>query len=285
MHLCIFDTDLPSWGIPLSEAYESEPEAPLSPVHAPEDLEYIAPPDDDIAQEDPEMDHVDYAVDDKEEGSSNDDDEEDEEHLAPADSALPIHDYVPSAEKTCPFDNDEPQPPMAASIKTLIAEYASTLTPPSPPPSPLSPLSSPLPLIPSPSLLLPSPTAAAARQPGISLSRGTKIMTALKEVKEDMTNLSSRQRLNSEEFHTHHQDAQDERALLQAQVSTLRRERRYHRHMAKLAESEARKMAPKKTHMTDAAIKQLIAQGVADALADYEANRDSGNGDDSHNSR
>ncbi|GKB58143.1 hypothetical protein Tco_0914329 [Tanacetum coccineum] len=46
-------------------------------------------------------------------------------------------------------------------------------------------------------------------------------------------------------------------------------------------------MPPKKTttHMTDAAIKQLIAQGIADALADYEANRSSGNGNNSHNSR
>ncbi|GKB55582.1 hypothetical protein Tco_0906335 [Tanacetum coccineum] len=36
--------------------------------------------------------------------------------------------------------------------------------------------------------------------------------------------------------------------------------------------------------MTDEAIKALIAQGVADVLAEYEANRGSGNGDDSHNS-
>ncbi|GJZ06807.1 hypothetical protein Tco_0540600 [Tanacetum coccineum] len=41
------DDDLPSWGIPLMEAYE--PEAPLSPVHAPVYLEYLAPSDDDIA--------------------------------------------------------------------------------------------------------------------------------------------------------------------------------------------------------------------------------------------
>ncbi|GJS16344.1 hypothetical protein Tco_0410816 [Tanacetum coccineum] len=39
------------------------------------------------------------------------------------------------------------------------------------------------------------------------------------------------------------------------------------------------------TPMTDHAIKRLIAQGVADALAEYEANRGSGNGDDSHDSR
>ncbi|GKE84376.1 hypothetical protein Tco_1558118 [Tanacetum coccineum] len=37
--------------------------------------------------------------------------------------------------------------------------------------------------------------------------------------------------------------------------------------------------------MTNAAIKQLIAQGVANALAELEANRTSRNGDDSHNSR
>ncbi|GKA03075.1 hypothetical protein Tco_0675856 [Tanacetum coccineum] len=47
------------------------------------------------------------------------------------------------------------------------------------------------------------------------------------------------------------------------------------------------KMLPKKTTttpMTDSTIKALIAQGVADALAEYEAHRSSGNGDDSHDS-
>ncbi|GJW07754.1 reverse transcriptase domain-containing protein [Tanacetum coccineum] len=37
--------------------------------------------------------------------------------------------------------------------------------------------------------------------------------------------------------------------------------------------------------MTDAAIKVLIAQGVAKALVEYEAHQSSGNGDDSHDSR
>ncbi|GKF52514.1 hypothetical protein Tco_0159424, partial [Tanacetum coccineum] len=43
-------------------------------------------------------------------------------------------------------------------------------------------------------------------------------------------------------------------------------------------------MPPKRitTLMTDVAIKALIAQGIAAALAEYEANRGSGNGDDSH---
>ncbi|GKE04424.1 hypothetical protein Tco_1396442, partial [Tanacetum coccineum] len=46
-------------------------------------------------------------------------------------------------------------------------------------------------------------------------------------------------------------------------------------------------MPPKKTTtpMTDDTIKQLIAQGLADALVEYEANRGSGNGDDTHDSR
>ncbi|GKE49163.1 hypothetical protein Tco_1480421, partial [Tanacetum coccineum] len=44
-------------------------------------------------------------------------------------------------------------------------------------------------------------------------------------------------------------------------------------------------MPPKKTPMSDAAIKELIAQGVADALAEYESHRNSNpNGDGSHNS-
>ncbi|GJZ20365.1 putative reverse transcriptase domain-containing protein [Tanacetum coccineum] len=44
-------------------------------------------------------------------------------------------------------------------------------------------------------------------------------------------------------------------------------------------------MPPKKTTpMTNAAIKQLIAQRVADALAEHEANRNGRNGDDSHDS-
>nr|GEU39543.1 putative reverse transcriptase domain-containing protein [Tanacetum cinerariifolium] len=47
------------------------------------------------------------------------------------------------------------------------------------------------------------------------------------------------------------------------------------------------KMPPKKTTtpMIDDAIKQLIAQGVTDALAEYAANKGGDNGDDSHDSR
>nr|GEV23448.1 putative reverse transcriptase domain-containing protein [Tanacetum cinerariifolium] len=82
----------------------------------------------------------------------------------------------------------------------------------------------------------------------------------------------------------------------------LFKDRRYHLHTSMLLENEDRharqawshamdcnreKMAPKKTTttpMTNLVIKVLIAQGVATALAEYEANRGSGNGDDSHDS-
>ncbi|GKC89305.1 hypothetical protein Tco_1149954 [Tanacetum coccineum] len=54
---------------------------------------------------------------------------------------------------------------------------------------------------------------------------------------------------------------------------------------------DLKKMPPKRTvatttpaPMTDAAIKALIAQGVADALAEIEANKTSRNGNDSHDS-
>ncbi|GKB32388.1 hypothetical protein Tco_0871789, partial [Tanacetum coccineum] len=143
--------------------------------------------------------------------------------------------------------------------EACIAEYAAASTPPSPPPSPLSPLSSPLPMIPSSPLLLPSPTrrdiipkaymplrkrarftapskrfeigessaVAAARQPEPTLARGTELdfMTALEEVKESVADMATRQRQDSEEFYTRHQDAQDDRAFLRAHISTLARER------------------------------------------------------------
>ncbi|GJT15837.1 hypothetical protein Tco_0874543 [Tanacetum coccineum] len=210
------DDDLPSWGIPLMEAYELE--APLSPVYA--------PPIKDNPEEDPEMDPVDYLS-----------DKEEEEPLALADSASPVLDYAPSSEETEPFETDVTPPP---------PECRTAPTPPSP--SPLSPLSSPLPRIPSPPLLLPSPTcmdiilevdiplrkrarfaapsqrfeigessaAIAARQHGSTLARGTELdfMIALNEVKEVVTDIAARHRQDSEEFYTLHQDAQDDRAVL-----------------------------------------------------------------------
>ncbi|GJW64946.1 putative reverse transcriptase domain-containing protein [Tanacetum coccineum] len=66
-----------------------------------------------------------------------------------------------------------------------------------------------------------------------------RVMISLKEVNERMTDIVSTHRHGSEDFYTRHQDVQDERALLHAQISTLRRERRYHCHTAMISESEA----------------------------------------------
>ncbi|GJX23788.1 hypothetical protein Tco_0228233 [Tanacetum coccineum] len=156
-----------------------------------------------------------------------------------------------------------------------------------------------------------------------------RVMTAVGEVNERVTDLATTQRQDAHELYVHDEDAQDDRALLRAQISLLTRERQYFCFMSLFYEREAvyvrqawghseersqamkarvrtleaqfgtlqtqttrwsgrdrrQKMAPKKTTtpMTDATIKQLIAQGVADALAEYEATRNSGNGNDSHN--
>ncbi|GKF91947.1 hypothetical protein Tco_0275648, partial [Tanacetum coccineum] len=129
--------------------------------------------DDDDEEEDSSDDDDD---DEEEEDASKEDEDKEGEHLAPADSAaLPAIDHVPSTVEPEPFDTNEsaatpppprspqtrvpfsqtrlhrarktvrPQPHMAVSTEALIVEYASALTPPSPPPSPLSPLSSPPP--------------------------------------------------------------------------------------------------------------------------------------------
>ncbi|GJX95915.1 hypothetical protein Tco_0351713 [Tanacetum coccineum] len=154
-----------------------------------------------------------------------------------------------------------------------------------------------------------SSAATAARQPGSTLARGTELdfMTALEEVKESVTDIASRHRHDSEEFYMRHQDAQDDRAVLRACISTLARERRYYCHMAIVAYREAMYARQAWTHSMDhiresqAKIRVLQAETralqqqrrddhdmlldrVADALADYEANRGSGNGHDSHHS-
>ncbi|GJY97158.1 hypothetical protein Tco_0514068 [Tanacetum coccineum] len=64
-------------------------------------------------------------------------------------------------------------------------------------------------------------------------------MTTLEEVKESVADMATRHRHESEEFYTCHQDAQDDRALLRARISTLARERRYYHHMVIVADREA----------------------------------------------
>nr|GFA69522.1 hypothetical protein [Tanacetum cinerariifolium] len=132
-------------GIPLLEACESEPEASLSVVYAPEDTKYLAPSDDDIApaedqplpaspialslgyivdleliEEDLEIDPVDYAVDEEEETKPF---ETNESAATPPPPPRSPHTIIPlsqtgllKAQKTI-----RPQPPMAASTEALIA--------------------------------------------------------------------------------------------------------------------------------------------------------------------
>ncbi|GJX28858.1 retrovirus-related pol polyprotein from transposon TNT 1-94, partial [Tanacetum coccineum] len=146
-----------------------------------------------------------------------------------------------------------------------------------------------------------------------------RVMTAVEEVNKRVTDLATTQRQDAHELYVRDEDAQDDRALrglvkrigarLWRLLSGHRRLRQriddrdrpmshiQHEHdrFRELActreaghqDGPAEKMPPKKTTipLTDAAIKQLIAQGVANALAEHEANRNSRNGHDSHESR
>ncbi|GKD95876.1 hypothetical protein Tco_1379773 [Tanacetum coccineum] len=164
----------------------------------------------------------------------------------------------------------KPQIPLSASIKARIVEYVSAPSSLSPSPltsysSPLHQIPSPPPLIPSLPLPIPSPplfevressTAAAARQIGHTLAcrvnygfidtldasirayegRG---MTTVDEVNERVTDLAATQRQGAHELYVHHEDAQDDRALLRAQISLLTIEMRYFRFMSLSYEREA----------------------------------------------
>nr|GEV11739.1 hypothetical protein [Tanacetum cinerariifolium] len=188
------DNDVPSWGIPLIDAYESNPEAPkatpqspdqapLSPTHAPELRRILRR----------------------------------------------THRMRRRSSQLWPI------PHQLDYTLTYHMSWVAALAPPLPLPSPLSSLSSPLPMIPSLPLLLPPPTcrdiipeadtrpqkrarfaapshrfeswessaAAAARQPGSTLARGTDygFLTALEEVNKRVTDLATSHRHDSEEFH------------------------------------------------------------------------------------
>ncbi|GJW92116.1 putative reverse transcriptase domain-containing protein [Tanacetum coccineum] len=251
-------------------------------------------------EEDPEEDPVDYPTDggdydddkssnddeddddeDEEQEAFEDDDDEEEEHLALADSsAVP----VPSAEDTEAFETDESAPTPVSSPRSA--------SPPTHHPS----------KIPSPPLLLPSTTyrddipkvdmplqnrshffAPASRfevkeSSAAAVTRHVddmvgdmeeRALTTVEGLSQRVTDLSTTLARDTHEIYVRLEDAQDERALQRAQ-----------------------KMPPKRTAVTtihapitDAQIKALITQGVADALAEIEANRNSINGNDNHDSR
>nr|GEV02973.1 hypothetical protein [Tanacetum cinerariifolium] len=251
----------------------SDTEAPMEDQPLPDDASptalspgYVVDSDSrEDPEEDPEEDPVGYPTDrgdndddessDKDDDDVDEDDEEEEERLALTESiALHAIDPVSSVEDTKAFTTDElapppipshkhctarmsirPPTPMSATIEALIVEYASAPTPPSPPPSPLSYRAPMIRLkaasppthhpseIPSPPLLLPSTShkddlpeslaAAAARQPVLDVAT---IDTTLG-------------RLMSRE---------DDRALQRGRVNMLFRDKRFHRHIAMLLESE-----------------------------------------------
>nr|GEZ24955.1 hypothetical protein [Tanacetum cinerariifolium] len=131
---------------------------------------------------------------------------------------------------------ERPHPPMEASTEALIIEYDFAPIRSSPPPSPLSPLSSLLPYIPSPPLLLPSlplllPSTThrtdipEAKMPPQKRACFTALAPRFEEVEERATDLASTFRQETKETYVRHEDAQDERALLRAQINTLRRDR------------------------------------------------------------
>ncbi|GJX97284.1 reverse transcriptase domain-containing protein, partial [Tanacetum coccineum] len=137
-----------------------------------------------------------------------------------------------------------------------------------------------------------SSTAVAARQTGHTVARRVdygfidtldasirasegRVMTVVGEVNERVTDLATTQRQDAHELYVCCEDTRRPSIVESSYLLTDEKER-----------GRRQKMTPKKkpTPMTDATIKQLISQGVVDALAEYEATRNSGNGDDSHDS-
>ncbi|GJW69527.1 putative reverse transcriptase domain-containing protein [Tanacetum coccineum] len=138
-------------------------------------------------------------------------------------------------------------------------------------------------------------------EPGSTLAQGTesRFVIALEEVNEKVTNLAT-----SHKFYVRHNNAQDDRVVLRDHVSSLERQRRYHRTMAISSEQEATltrhiqrdramedardlecrdgpNMAPNKSGMRAVDIEELITQRVTKALTAQDSNR---NSRDCHNS-
>nr|GEZ04524.1 hypothetical protein [Tanacetum cinerariifolium] len=121
--------------------------------------------------------------------------------------------------------------------------------------------------------------------------------TTLKELSQRVKDFATTLARDTHEMYVRFEDAQDDRDLQRARVKMLFRDMRYYLHTAMLLESEAGharqawsqaidcNRVPNRTTtpMSDVVIKELVAQTMADALAEHETNR-SRNGDDSHDS-
>nr|GEW56010.1 reverse transcriptase domain-containing protein [Tanacetum cinerariifolium] len=315
------DNDVPSWGIPLMDAYESEHEAPkaapqspdqapLSPLHAFEYPEYFAPSDDDLepAKAQPLPTSVSHTVlspgysadykpmENPEEEPSEE--EEKEESLALAAFAPALADSTSPSKETEPFEEDEVAPthPSPTSPYHIISfshtrfrkAQKTVLTQPPLSPSIEARIEAELDLL----LHLAAPSC------GSTLARGTRyrFMAAL-EANKRVAGLATSHRPN-------------DLTILRARIASFERERGcFHdrattiewtiaighvQELERAREPEHQdgpqtltvKMAPKKSGMSATTIKELITQRVTKALAAQDINRNSGNGNDngSHDS-
>nr|GEX25400.1 reverse transcriptase domain-containing protein [Tanacetum cinerariifolium] len=206
-------------------------------------------------------------------------------------------------------------PFMAASIEARIVEYAVAPTLPLPPSSLLTPLSSLLPQFPSPSLLSPSlpitsPTYAEAplgykaaeiwlRVASPSTHHPSEIpspplLLLSTSHKDDISEVDmprqKKARFTIPAFRFEVGESSVAATSRQPRLDVATMDATPGCLVSKKDGYGIKdKMPPKRTvtkttpaPMTDAQIKALIAQGVADALAELEANKTSRNGDDSH---
>ncbi|GJU05164.1 hypothetical protein Tco_1121594 [Tanacetum coccineum] len=191
---------------------------------------------------------------------------------------------------------------MLATTEALIAEYASAPTPSSPPPSPLSRKSS---------------AAATARQPELEITHAIDIVDAtagrlmsrevgygIEEVWDDMvgdmeertvttieglsqrvTYLSTTLARDTHEIYYMLSSKHIEHKFKQHEIQIQTRDTR----IGSLETLVVTLLADCRDFVHHLAILygmlSIIAQGVATALAEYEATRGSGNGDDNHDSR
>nr|GEY79530.1 hypothetical protein [Tanacetum cinerariifolium] len=259
--------------------------------------------------EDLEEDPADYPTDrdeEEEEDSSRDDvdnedeneDEKEEEHLALADSVLPLAYRTTARIASMVMMRD------AAPSTNILAPRSET--PPSGTP-PLLPItlatSSPPLLIPYTDLRADALEVTLPPQKRLCIALGPRFEEDPNEIAEEIpvTNVAdfvTTVRHDTYEIYRRLDDAQDDRLLMSDQLNSLRRDRRSHTRIARLIESEAKasQIAPTRrttrsspttttttTPITNAHLKVLIDQGIANALAARDADR-SWNGDDSYNS-
>ncbi|GJW49578.1 hypothetical protein Tco_0090929 [Tanacetum coccineum] len=255
------DDDLPSWCIPLMDAYE--PEAPLLPVYALVYPEYLAPSDDDItpaedqplpAPASPTALSLDYSADsesaeeDPKEDPKEEPSEEEKKELSALADSPPTGLYIdlPSKVEEDEVPSTPPSPTSHHHIillsQTRLRRARMLFQPQTPLPSSIDAI---IEEIPSPPLLLPPPTRKdIILEADMPLRKRDRFAAPSQrfEIGESLAAAAARQpghRQDIEEFYVRHQDTQDDRVVLRAHESTLERERRYHLTMAIAAEQEA----------------------------------------------